>query len=195
MSISSSTRKTTRSTLSQDTEEQDTGEQDASRPPIVIGETSLLVIALVRIFVGYLWFQQLFWKLPPTFGGLHTFVVREVNGTFLPGYGTIVQNVFLANFGLLGTFTFIAELLVALSLMLGIFSRAGALLATILALQLYVGLSNTEWYWTYGMLVLLGFVLLPLPTGRRLGIDQWLAPRLQALATNNRYARWLSWFV
>lgn len=185
MSTSSSTRKTTRSTLS----------QDASRPPIVIGETSLLVIALVRIFVGYLWFQQLFWKLPPTFGGLHTFVVREVNGTFLPGYGTIVQNVFLSNFGLLGTFTFIAELLVALSLMLGIFSRAGALLATLLALQLYVGLSNTEWYWTYGMLVLLGLVLLPLPTGRRLGIDQWLAPRLQALATNNRYARWLSWFV
>ncbi|GLV56014.1 hypothetical protein KDH_28580 [Dictyobacter sp. S3.2.2.5] len=118
-------------------------QQEANRAPITLSESSLLIIALVRIFVGYLWFQQLFWKLPPTFGGLHTFVVREVKGTFLPGYGAIVQNVFLSHFGLLGTFTFIAELLVALSLMLGIFSRAGALLATILALQLYVGLSNT----------------------------------------------------
>lgn len=187
MSTSSSTPQTKRSTISPDSQ--------VSRSPLVIGETSLLAIALVRIFVGYLWFQQIFWKLPPTFGGLHTYVVREVKGTFIPGYGAVVQNVFLANFGLLGTFTFTSELLIGLSLMLGIFSRAGALLATIMALQLYIGLSNTEWYWTYGMLVLLGFVLLPLPTGRRLGIDQWLSVRLQTLAVNNRFARWLSWFA
>ena len=169
--------------------------QEASRAPIALGESSLFGIALVRIFVGYLWFQQLFWKLPPTFGGLHTFVVREVNGAFLPGYGAIVQHVLLPNFALLGTFTVMAEFLVSISLLFGIFSRAGALLATVLALQLYVGLSNTEWYWTYGMLVLLAIVLLPLPAGRRLGVDQWLAPRLQALATHNRVMRFLSWFV
>jgi uncharacterized membrane protein YphA (DoxX/SURF4 family) len=157
----------------------------------------MFVIALMRIFVGYLWFQQLFWKLPPTFGGLHEFVVREVKGAFIPGYGAIIQNVLLPNYGLLGTFTFTAELLIGISLMFGIFSRAGALLAMVLALQLYVGLSNTEWYWTYGMLVLLAIVLLPLPTGRRLGIDQWLAPRLQAIASHNhsRVTRFLLWFV
>ena len=49
-----------------------------------------------------------------------------------------------------------------------------------LALQLYVGLSAApgEWYWTYGMLVLLSLVLLAVPTGRRLGLDQWLSVRL-----------------
>ena len=170
-------------------------DQDRSRAPITIGATSMIVVALVRIFVGYLWFQQLFWKLPPTFGGLHTFVVREVGGAFIPGYGALVQNVLLPNFGLLGAFTFAAEFLISISLMFGLFSRAGAILATIMALQLYVGLSNTEWYWTYGMLVLLAVVLLPLPTGRRLGIDQWLAPRLQVAVENHRTARWLSWFV
>ncbi|GAC1370140.1 MAG: hypothetical protein NVS2B12_29750 [Ktedonobacteraceae bacterium] len=172
-------------------------EQNGSHVSIRIGETSMLVVALVRIFIGYLWFQQLFWKLPPTFGGLHTYVAREVGGAFIPGYGALVQNVLLPNFGLLGTFTFIAELLIAISLMFGIFSRAGALLATVMALQLYVGLSNTEWYWTYGMLVLLGVVLLPLPTGRRLGIDQWLAPRLEAMAahSSSRIMHLLTWFV
>ncbi len=171
--------------------------QDGSRVPITLGESSMLVIALVRIFVGYLWFQQLFWKLPPTFGGLHTFVVREVGGTFIPGYGAIVQNVLLPNFGLLGTFTVTAEFLIAISLMFGIFSRFGAILSTIMALQLYVGLSNTEWYWTYGTIVLLAVVLLPIPAGRRLGVDQWLAPRLHAMASNNRsrVTRLLAWLV
>lgn len=192
MSTSSSTRGSETSIASIGAQEQET-----SRAPIALGESSLLIIALVRIFVGYLWFQQLFWKLPPTFGGLHTFVVREVGGAFVPGYGALVQNVLLPNFGLLGTFTFTAELLISLSLMFGLFSRLGAILATVMALQLYVGLSNTEWYWTYGMLVLLAVALLPLPTGRRLGIDQWLAPQLQTMAdhSRSRVTRLLSWLV
>ena len=172
-------------------------EQDARSVPVTVGESSLLLIALVRVFVGYLWFQQLFWKLPPTFGGLHIFVAREVGGSFIPAYGAIVQHVLLPNIALVGTFTFLVELLISISLMFGLFSRVGALLAMGMALQLYLGLSTTEWYWTYGMLVLLAVVLLPLPTGRRLGIDQWLAPRLQARAARrpSRGARVLSWFV
>ena len=193
MNISSSTHDTETSPVADLGQERDA----ASRAPITPGDSSLLIFALLRIFVGYLWFQQLFWKLPPTFGGLHTFVVREVGGAFIPGYGALVQNVLLPNFGLLGTFTFTAELLISLSLMFGLFSRFGAILATVMALQLYVGLSNTEWYWTYGMLVLLAVALLPLPTGRRLGIDQWLALRLQSMAarSHSRVTRLLSWLV
>jgi hypothetical protein len=57
------------------------------------------------------------------------------------------------------------------------------LLSTILAVQLYVGLSAApgEWYWTYGMLVLLSLALLAVPTGRRLGLDQWLSVRLAGM--------------
>jgi thiosulfate dehydrogenase (quinone) large subunit len=98
---------------------------------------------------------------------------------------------------LLGAFTWTAELLVALTLLFGVFSRFGALLSIVLALQLYVGLAYApgEWYWTYGMLVLLGIVLAAVPTGRRLGVDQWLEPRLKAAAQTNRVARFLHWFV
>ncbi len=165
--------------------------------PVTLSERSLFVFALVRILVGYLWFQQLFWKLPPDFAGLHKYIVEEGHYTFLPGYSYIIQHVCLPNFTILGAGTWTAELLVALSLMFGIFSRFGALLATLLAVQLYVGLAVApgEWYWTYGMLVLLGVALAAIPAGRRLGVDQWLAPRLQAAGRTNRFARLLSWFV
>ena len=164
---------------------------------VTLSEKSLVVLALVRLFVGYLWFQQLFWKMPPDFAGLRRYVVEESHYAFFPGYASLVQQVFLPHFIILGASVWLAELLVSLSLMLGLFSRLGALLATLLAVQLYIGLAVApgEWIWTYGMLVLLGVVLVAVPTGRRLGIDQWLAPRLRTGAHTNRLLRLLGWFV
>ena len=169
----------------------------APSTPITLGEGSLLMLALVRVFFGYLWFQQLFWKLPPDFAGLHSYVVREGQYTFIPGYAFIIQHVFLSNFILLGAGTWIAEFLVSMSLLFGVFSRLGALLALVLALQLYIGLAVApgEWYWTYGMIVLLAVVFVALPAGRRLGIDQWLAPRLYATTQPTRFMRLVRWFV
>ncbi len=169
----------------------------SATPSVTLGERSLLTLALVRVFLGYLWFQQLFWKLPPTFAGLHDYVVREGKYTFLPGYSFIINHVFLPNFILLGAGTWTAELLVAISLLFGVFSRLGALLSLVLALQLYIGLSVApgEWYWTYGMLLLLAVVFVTIPAGRRLGIDQWLAPRLASTTNPNRFVRLLHWFV
>src|SRR5436309_10772405 len=166
-------------------------------PPVTLSEGSLFMLALVRLFVGLLWFQQLFWKLPPSFAGLHRYIVEEGQYTFLPGYAFVIQHLFLPNFLLLGAFTWTAELVVALCLLFGIFSRFGALLATLLSLQLYVGLAYApgEWYWTYGMLVLLGIVLLAVPAGRRLGLDQLLVPRFLSSTTNSRLIAILKWLV
>jgi thiosulfate dehydrogenase [quinone] large subunit len=163
--------------------------------PVTLSERSLLLLALVRIFVGLLWFQQLFWKLPPDFAGLHRYIVEEGKYTFLPGYAFVIQHVFLPNFRLLGAFTWTAELVVALCLLYGLFTRFGAILATVLAIQLYIGLAYApgEWYWTYGMLVLLGLALVALPAGRRLGADQWLVLRLET--QTSRVARVLRWFI
>ncbi len=170
---------------------------DVALSALVFSESGLFALALVRIFVGYLWFQQLFWKLPPSFSGLYGYVVNEGKYTFLPGYSFIIQHVFLPNFILLGAGTWVAELLVSLSLLFGVFSRLGALLAVLLAVQLYIGLAVApgEWYWTYGMLVLLGVVLATIPTGRRLGIDQWLAPRFYSATPKTRIVRMARWFV
>ncbi|MFL5624935.1 MAG: TQO small subunit DoxD [Ktedonobacteraceae bacterium] len=168
-----------------------------STPPVVLSERSLLLLAVVRIFVGLLWFQQLAWKMPPTFGGLRRYVENEAQHTFVPGYSMILKNVFLANFQLLGTGVWIAELLVGISLLFGLFTRLGALLAVVLSVQLYVGLAYApgEWYWTYGMLVLLALVFVAIPAGRRLGLDALLARHLHAAPHIGRFARLLAWFV
>ena len=49
--------------------------------PVILSERSLTLLALVRIFVGLLWFQQLAWKMPPTFGGLRRYVESEAQHT------------------------------------------------------------------------------------------------------------------
>ncbi len=164
----------------------ESGARELVNRPVVLGERSLWLLALVRLLTGWLWFQQLFWKLPPDFTGLHSYVVKEGTSTFIPGYSFIIQQVFLTHFVLLGAFTWGAELAVGLLLLFGIFSRLGALISTILALQLYVGLAVApgEWYWTYGMLVLLSLALLAVPSGRRLGLDQWLFVRLETQPTS-----------
>ena len=163
--------------------------------PVTLSEGSLLLVALVRIFVGMLWLQQLAWKMPPTFGGLHEYVVKEAQNTFIPGYSVIIKQVFLTHFTLLGAGVWTAELLVGVMLLFGLCSRLGALLAVVLSLQLYVGLAYApgEWYWTYGMLVLLGLALVAVPAGRRLGVDQLLHPRVKAAAQTNWLARVISW--
>ena len=181
--------------------------EGAVPPPITLSERSSTGLALLRILVGYLWFQQLFWKLPPTFAGLYGYVVRESQHAILPGYGALLQHTFLAGcpslsspagctaFVPLAACVWTAELLVSVSLLFGLFTRFGALLATVLSVQLYVGLAYTEWIWTYGMLVLLALVLVAVPAGRRLGVDLWLAPRLQQAGQHHRLALLASWFV
>src|SRR3954453_17454732 len=71
-------------------------ERGASAAPVTLSERSLLALAIFRIFVGYLWFQQLFWKLPPDFAGLYHFVIRETHFAFIPGYSYLLQHTFLA---------------------------------------------------------------------------------------------------
>jgi uncharacterized membrane protein YphA (DoxX/SURF4 family) len=136
MSISSSAQKQKRVATT-------ASEESAVTLPITLSERSSTGLALLRIPVGYLWFQQLFWKLPPTFAGLYSYVVRESQHTILPGYGALLPHTFLAGcsslsspvgctaFVPLAACVWTAELLVAISLLFGLFTRFGAILATI----------------------------------------------------------------
>ena len=201
MSISSSARDRKRVAI--------TGAKESSTTTasITLSERSMTALALIRIFVGYLWFQQLFWKMLPDFRGLYPHTISESQHTIIPGYGYILQHTFLAGCTSLGRTSgctlfvplaaavWTAELLVCISLLFGIFARFGAILATILSVQLYVGLAYTGWIWTYGMIVLLALVLVTVPVGRRPGVDQWLAPRLQAAGQHHRIARIASGLV
>src|SRR6266851_7146846 len=90
MSISSSAGDRKRIAVTRDKE------VSAAAIPITLSERSLTGMALIRIFVGYLWFQQLFWKMPPTFVGLYGYVVRQSQHAIRPGYGALLQHTFLA---------------------------------------------------------------------------------------------------
>src|SRR5436853_6991819 len=63
--------------------------------PVILSERSITGFAFIRIFVGYLWFQQLFWKMPPAFTGLYSYIIRESQHTIIPVYDYILQHTFL----------------------------------------------------------------------------------------------------
>src|SRR5438309_7369585 len=71
-------------------------ESTTTNTPITLSERSITGLALIRIFVGYLWFQQLFWKMPPDFAGLYKYIVLESRHAIIPGYGALLQHTFLA---------------------------------------------------------------------------------------------------
>jgi uncharacterized membrane protein YphA (DoxX/SURF4 family) len=114
--------------------------------------------------------------------------------------GLFVEGVVQPAFGLFGWAIFLLEAFIAVSMLLGLFTRAGALASLFLSLQLMLGLAGiwnpaaqiNEWEWSYHLMILLSLVLLGLAPGRILGVDAWLRPRLTAAAEGgNRVARLL----
>jgi hypothetical protein len=98
----------------------------------------------------------------------------------------------------MGWLIWLMEAFIALSLILGMFARLGGLVGLIQAANLYIGLTALpfEWYWTYGMMIVLQLIFFAVPSGRTLGVDAWLRPRLLAAAQRgNRPARWLAWLT
>ncbi len=170
----------------------------------------LVGMLLARLIYGYLWYTQLLWKLPPRFGCPASFAVtadihHRTSGlcdwvgvmtlySKIPLQASLVKQFVAPNMAWVGWVVFLMEAFVAVSLILGLFTRLGGLAALIQGLNLYFGVTAApgEWYWTYGMLYTLGLIFLAVPTGRVLGLDAWLRPRLQAATDQgNRLAKFL----
>jgi uncharacterized membrane protein YphA (DoxX/SURF4 family) len=162
-------------------------------------------LTVIRLFLGFLWFQQILWKLPPSFGcndkglnydrtidpslldeanglsGLCDWVVREANNTNnFPGFGWFpgfVQNFVVPNFGFFAWSTVFIETFLAVSLILGVFTRLGGLVGTLFAINLFgglTGLPKEEWPWIYGQLILLNGVFLVLGSRMQYSVDMLL---------------------
>lgn len=158
-------------------------------------------MAVIRILTGYLWYTQLSWKVPWTKAGsnaLHAYIVTESKYASIAPYRGFVAHVILPHFTFIAYVAYFTEMALAISLILGLLTRLGGLIGTLWAAQLYIGLSIApgEWYWTYGMLVLLNAVSWVGATGRWWGVDQWLRPRLAQIASQGQtraaqVAQWL----
>jgi hypothetical protein len=169
-------------------------------------------LALCRVIIGALWFEQLSWKVPPTFGCLPGFAVGDLTNpvglcgwtgvmaqySIFPPHQAFVQNFVLPNISWMGWFVFLGEAFIALSLVFGVLTRLGGLAGLLMAINLYLGLSVAphEWHWSYAMLAVLQLVFIFTAAGRALGVDQFLVKALKPKAdTGNKLARALLWLM
>lgn len=167
-----------------------------------------------RVIYGYLWYTQLLWKMPPRFGCPPDFAVTtdiHARTTGLcdwvgvmtiyskwPLQASLVKQFVVPNMAWFGWIVWLMEAFVAVTLIFGLFTRLGGLAALVQGINLYIGVTAApfEWYWTYGMLYTLGLIFLAVPTGRTLGLDAWLRPRLQTSADKgNRISKGLLFFT
>jgi uncharacterized membrane protein YphA (DoxX/SURF4 family) len=145
-------------------------------------------MCLARILLGSMWWQQTLWKLPPWYtdlpsvpdSGLKHWMIEMVNSAALSIQSTFVKDIVLAHFNIFAPMVYGIECIIAASLILGVFTRLGAALGALMAVNLWLGLyrSPTEWPWTYFFLVLLQVSFAVLQVGRSLGVDAILVRRL-----------------
>jgi hypothetical protein len=136
-----------------------------------------LGIWLIRMLIGCMWFQGMLWKLPlPVSDGLQYWTEQESTSAAFEFHRTFLKDVVLPNMKLFGPIVFLAELVFAGSMLLGLCVRLVGILACVYTLQLWLGLYNnsSEWPWTYMFLALLMFWLAFEAAGRSLGFDAWL---------------------
>ena len=150
-----------------------------SQPP-ASGEIARTLYALagLRILLGVLWLANLGWKLPPEFGKndpeglLYNFQLAEKYA--VPGLlQDLTREVVIPHFTLFGWLVFLTELAAGVLLLLGLWTRIGALIGLVesIAITLLVVRAPDEWVWTYIMFVAIGLVVLVTPSGSRLSLD------------------------
>ena len=139
---------------------------------------TLYALAGLRILLGVLWLANLGWKLPPDFGKndpeglLYNFQRAEKDAVFGP-LQDLTREVIIPHFTLFGWLVFLAELTAGALLLLGLWTRVGALVGLVqsIAITLLVVRAPGEWVWTYVMFVAIGIVVLVTPSGNRLSLD------------------------
>ena len=144
----------------------------------------------IRLLIGCMWWQQTLWKLPPyytdhpeePFGATGLAYWMGVMGKHaaIPLQADFVNNIVLPNFYLFAPIVYAAELLVALSLILGLLVRLGGIIGALQILNLWLGLYSApnEWPWTYFFLLMLMLVFALHRYGRSLGLDAIIVSRL-----------------
>jgi uncharacterized membrane protein YphA (DoxX/SURF4 family) len=142
-----------------------------------------------RFIIGAMWWQQTLWKLPPyytdhpekPFGatGLAYWMGVEGKSAAIPAQADFVNHVVLPHFYVFAPIVYGAELLTAVSLILGLFVRLWGVIGALQILNLWLGLYSApgEWPWTYFFLLVLQLIFALHRYGRSLGIDAILAAR------------------
>lgn len=161
-------------------------------------------LGLARIVYGLLWWQQSKWKVPSddfgrtSGGGLWYWVHQEIEHPTVNLYKDFLVNVMIPNWTFFGWMTLITETFIGVSLILGLGTRLGSLVAIGMAINITIGILSVphEWVWTYTMLIMLPVLFLLTDAGRSFGLDAFLVPPLErARARGGRLAGLVRWLV
>lgn len=163
----------------------------------------LWTLALVRIVYGLLWWQQSRWKVPSddfgrkSGGGLWYWIQQEIHYPTVGAYRDFLVTVMIPHWTLFGYITLATETFIGLTLILGLFTRLGALAALGMSVNITLGILSVphEWGWTYAMMIALAALFLLTGAGRSVGLDSFLGPRLDQAAGEHRIARLLRWLT
>ncbi len=141
------------------------------------------VFAAARIAVGSYWLYEQHWKLPPDFGlhdprGLMFAFEQSIKYPTVDLYRAFLQDVVVPHFHLFGWLLLLMEVAIGMSLVLGAWTRAGALLGVLQAVNLLVAQGRTpEGPWIYVAILVANLVVLLTPSNRRFSVDAWRARR------------------
>jgi uncharacterized membrane protein YphA (DoxX/SURF4 family) len=145
------------------------------------GQRSVRHIGLwiLRLLVGGMWWQQSLWKIPPNYDGLIYWMKQQVEHAAIPLQGTLVDQVVLPNIAVFGPLVYLVEVTISISLILGLLTRAGAILGFLMGVNLWLGLYSAqgEWPWTYMFLVIIQARYVIDPPGKSLGVDALITTR------------------
>ena len=130
-------------------------------------------IWLLRSAMGVMWWQGSLWKIPPNYDGLVFWMKQIVDHAAIPLQSQLVNQLVLPNIAVFGPAVYATEAAIAVSLLLGLLTRFGAMLGLLMAVNLWLGLYSApnEWPWTYGFLIVIQALFVIDPPGRSLGLD------------------------
>src|SRR5271166_5003403 len=93
----------------------------------------------IRLLIGCVWWQQSLWKLPPDYTGLAYWMGQMGKHAAIPLQAYFVNQIVLPHFCLFAPVVYAAEVLTAVSLILGLFVRAWGLIGAAQILNLWLG--------------------------------------------------------
>src|SRR4029453_8626963 len=161
-------------------------------------------LALARILYGYLWWQQSGWKVPSddfgrkSGGGLWYWVQQQIQYPTVAAHKAFLVNVMIPHWTFFGWMVLITETFIGVTLILGLGTRLGSLVAIGMAVNITIGILSVphEWGWTYTMLIMFPVLFLLTDAGRSFGGDAFMAPPPDLAGTGgSRLARLVRWLV
>ena len=149
-----------------------------------------IAIFMTRVLAAGMWYLGTLWKLPlPVSDGFKFWLDQTVKFSSLDLHAGIMQ-VFADHIALVQPLVYLLEVLLTVSLMLGVMVRVSGIVAALFTLNLLIGLYNgpTEWPWTYVGIICAHTMFAATQAGRILGLDNLLAKRLLPLPASQGWA-------